>query len=486
MVAPQSFFATTETGTTLNRFSSDILMIDRRLPPSLLQVGQCLFTLMSQAILLAIVQPIMTITLPFTFITIYFMQKFYLATSRQLRFLDLETKALLGSSFLETLEGVATIRAFGWQRAFVIDNVKKLDQCLRPWYLMMCLQRWLNVTMDLIVLFIAMLVVSSAVVFKDRTTGGQIGIALNVVLLANQSLLRLVESLTILKTYLGAVSRIWAFERDVTPEAQIGEDQQPDEKWPAHGAITFDNMSAIYDFKRLALKNITVSIQAGQKTLRRDAFRSRLITVPQDPLLVMSDTVRQNLDISDTCISDEEIICTLEKVKLWHVIQARGSHAQQAGVQPQASDNGNSSEPLLKTSASRTDGNDFSSLDIAMGSLPLSQGQQQLFSLARAILMRSSRGKVVLLDEASSNVDAETDKLMQDLIRAEFKHHTVLTIAHRLDTILDSDVILVLDEGRPVEFGPPSELLEKEDGLFKAMYTKIRADVAIIRDFGSV
>ncbi|KAL5315383.1 hypothetical protein ACEPPN_016250 [Leptodophora sp. 'Broadleaf-Isolate-01'] len=514
MAAFQSFFGITETGTTLNRFSADILMIDRRLPPSLLQVGQCLFTLLSQAILLAVVQPIMAITLPFTFITIYFIQKFYLATSRQLRLLDLETKALLNSSFLDTLEGVATIRAFGWQRAFVIDNVKKLDQCLRPWYLMMCLQRWLNITMDLIVLCIAMLVVSFAVAFKDRTTGGQIGIALNVVLLANQSLLRLVESWTVLETSLGAISRIRAFERDVMPESKPGEDQQTDDGWPAHGAISFDNMSATYDSKHLALKNITISIQPGQKigicgrsgsgkssqllsllrlveiqsgtiwidkvdlqTLSRDAIRSRLITVPQDPMLVMRDTVRQNLDITDSSISDEEIIHTLQKVKLWHVIQGREGNAQRAVRQPldlnKAPGNGNSAEALLEASTSQAEPSPCSSLDMVMETLPLSQGQQQLFSLARAILMRPFRGKVVLLDEATSNVDAETDKLMQDLIRAEFKDHTVLTIAHRLDTILDSDMILVLDGGRLVEFGPPLELVQNEDGIFRAMYATV-------------
>jgi len=218
MAAPLSFFATADTGSILNRFSSDKLMIDRRLPPCLLQVGQCLFTLLSQVILLAVVQPLMVTILPFTFIAVYFIQKFYLVTPRQLRFLELETKASLNSSFLETLEGVTTIRTFGWQQAFVKDNIAKLDQCLRPWYLMMCLQRWLNIAMDLIVLCIAMLVISLVVVFKGTTTGGQIGIALNVVLLANQSLLKLVESWTIMETSLGAISRLRAFEKDIEPE----------------------------------------------------------------------------------------------------------------------------------------------------------------------------------------------------------------------------------------------------------------------------
>jgi len=137
MAAPQSYFAQTDTGTTLNRFSADILMIDRRLPQSLLLVGNSFFALLSQAILLAAVQPLMTITLPAMFLAVYFIQKFYLTTSRQLRFLDLETRALVNASFLETLEGVATIRAFGWQRQFIKDNAKRLDMSVRPWYLSM-------------------------------------------------------------------------------------------------------------------------------------------------------------------------------------------------------------------------------------------------------------------------------------------------------------------------------------------------------------
>lgn len=214
-------------------------MIDRRLPPSLMQVVMSLFALVSQAVLLAIVQPYMIFTLVLTSFAIYWIQKLYLATSRQLRFLDLETKALVNASFLETLEGVATIRAFGWQRAFIKDNVKKLDLSLRPWYLMMCLQRWLNVVMDLIVLAIAMLVISFAVYFKGSTTSTQVGIALNVVLQANMYLLRLVESWTTMETSLGAISRVRAFEKDVLPEqGSDGENHEPIEGWPARGAST--------------------------------------------------------------------------------------------------------------------------------------------------------------------------------------------------------------------------------------------------------
>lgn len=104
-----------------------------------------------------------------------------------------------------------------------------------------------------------------------------------------------------------------------------------------------------------------------------------------------------------------------------------------------------------------------------MDSVPLSQGQEQLFSLARALLMRRTRGRVVLLDEATSSVDAATDGLMQKILREEFGEYSVITVAHRLDTIMDSDVVLAMHGGKLVEAGPPSELVEREGGILRAL-----------------
>jgi len=548
MYAPQSFFASTDTGTTLNRFSADAGMIDRNLPISLLQVGQTLFRMVSQCILLGVVQPIMTVTLPFTFAVVYIIQKVYLATSRQLRFLDLESQALIDSSFLETLEGVGSIRAFGWQRAFTIDNAKKLDTALRPAYMLMCIQRWLNIVLDMTVMSLAVGVMALSIAFKGKTTGGQVGIALNVVLQANQYLVRLVEAWTHMETSLGAISRLRAFEKDVAPEDKPGETEEPPAAWPSRGAIEFARLSAAYNPPALTLNEVSVTIAPGTKVgvvgrtgsgksslllsllrlievesgtvridgldvqrLPRNAVRSRLITVPQDPMLVMTDTVRQNLDIAGAAVTDDDIVRVLERVQLWSVLQARGAGAKAAARDAHAVDvamglaqtegaAGSSSsgaatptpaaapgtppplddkKPLLEAAVEEEADDDAAaaaaaasgadSLDATMKSLPLSQGQQQLFSLARALLMRPSRGRVVLLDEATSNVDGETDKLMQTLVRDEFRDHTIVTVAHRLETIMDSDVVLVLDAGKLVEVGPPAELAAKEGGVFRAL-----------------
>lgn len=165
-------------------------------------------------------------------------------------------------------------------------------------------------------------------------------------------------------------------------------------------------------------------------TLPRETVRTRLIAIPQDPF-VLSSSVRENADPSDSS-KDEAIIESLKKVQLWSIIESRGG------------------------------------LDAQMKTQPLSHGQQQLFCLARAMLRES---KILVLDEATSNVDAETDTLMQRIIRKEFSGHTIVTVAHRLNTIEDSDVVAVLDGGRLAEFGPPAELLAHKGSLFKQLHS---------------
>ena len=291
-------------------------------------------------------------------------------------------------------------------------------------------------------------------------------------------------------------------------DASVSRSILSEENFADHGLVYFDHVSAAYRPASLVLRDITISIKPSQKvgicgrtgsgksslilsllrlldiesgtiwiddldirTLPRNSIRSRLITVPQDPMLVMTDTLRQNLDIADSAVSDEDIVQVLEKVKLWSVIQSRANAAEIVDRQAQELDAAMGGGSRAITIHGGVDATATASLDVVMKSLPLSQGQQQLFSLARALLMRPTRGKIVILDEATSSVDSKTDKLMQRLIRDEFTDHTVLTVAHRMDTVMDSDLILVLDAGKLVEAGAPSELAEKEGGMFRALYT---------------
>lgn len=149
----------------------------------------------------------------------------------------------------------------------------------------------------------------------------------------------------------------------------------------------------------------------------REIIRSRIVTIPQEPF-ILSGTVRLNADRTST-VNDDTIVTALTKVGLWDILSARGG------------------------------------LDADVSANPLSQGQQQIFCLARAML--KSNAKILVLDEATSNIDAETDRIMQRIIREEFRDFTVLTVAHRMDTIMDSDRIAVLDGGRLVEFKEPAK-----------------------------
>jgi ATP-binding cassette subfamily C (CFTR/MRP) protein 1 len=192
-------------------------------------------------------------------------------------------------------------------------------------------------------------------------------------------------------------------------------------------------------------------------TLPREKIRESLIVIPQDTF-VLNDSIRLNVNPSGN-VSDEEIIAALEKVQLWTVIKSRGAGSGSNTAAPSGA-----ATPLNEETAngiSTPKKEEVDPLEAPLKGSPLSHGQFQLFGLARALLLKD-RSRILILDEATSNVDAKTDELMQRIIREEFAEHTILTVAHRLDTIRDADMILVMDKGKIVEVGTPDELLAKK------------------------
>ena len=400
----------------------------------------------------------MALTIPGLVLVVYLIQKVYLRTSRQLRFLDLETKSPLYSHFLETLEGLSTIRALGWQERFMKVFISRLDASQRPYYLLYCIQRWLILVLGLVIGAMAVIVVALAINLQSTTNGGLLGIALNGILNFNTSLQGLMQFWTQVETSLGAIARLKSFEAATLPEDKPEEMFIPNADWPTIGSIEFHNVSASYNLTIPALRDITLKISSGSgvgicgrtgsgkssllstllrlidldsgsiiidgidlSTVPRELIRSRIIAIPQDPF-ILTGSVRLNLDPTST-VPDVSLIAALTKTRLWGIIEARGG------------------------------------LDAEMNLQPLSQGQQQLFCLARAMLRTGS--KILVLDEATSNVDAETDQLMQRVIREEFRECTVLTVAHRLNSIMECDQVAVMEGGRVVEFGNPKELMAR-------------------------
>tara|TARA_R110002060_G_scaffold48163_9_gene59130 strand:+ start:282 stop:1172 length:891 start_codon:yes stop_codon:yes gene_type:complete len=294
-----------------------------------------------------------------------------------------------------------------------------------------------------------------------------VGLALLNVMSFNESLANIIKTWTMLETSLGAISRLIAFTGHTASENLPGENQPVPENWPIHGSIEIKNVSASYTSNdNLVIRNLNMSIRPGEKVgicgrsgsgksslittlfrmlevtadssitidgiditkLPREVVRSSLNAIPQEPFFIRG-TVRANADPLHQH-TDEGIIDAIKKVHLWGIVFNKGG------------------------------------LDTLLDAEFFSHGQRQLFCLARAILRKS---KVVILDEATSNVDTKSDELMQEVIRKEFKDCTIIAVAHRLDTILDFDKIALLSDGELREFDSPQALLSRPSA-FRELY----------------
>lgn len=186
------------------------------------------------------------ISFPIVLGVLYLIQKYYLRTSRQLRFMDIEAKAPLYSQFTEILSGLATVRAFGWQRALEQKNCELLERSQRPFYLLFAVQRWLTLVLDLVVATIAVLLIVLVVKLRGTMSAGYVGIALFNVIMFSQSVRMLVTFWTTLETHIGAITRIKVFEGDCAGEDLPGEGASPPTEWPSRGTVKFTNVSAAY------------------------------------------------------------------------------------------------------------------------------------------------------------------------------------------------------------------------------------------------
>jgi ATP-binding cassette subfamily C (CFTR/MRP) protein 1 len=212
-------------------------------------MGIGIITVLLRLVVVCITAKYISATIPFTFLIIYLIQRFYLRTSRQLRYLDIEAKAPLYSHFLETLQGLATVRAFGWENSFKARTHMLLDASQKPYYLLQCIQRWLTFVLDCLTGTLGLLIVVLAVTLKGKggMSAGETGVALINIVSFNQILAQLINSWTMLETSIGAVSRIRSFEK--TTRSEIREAVRPDPRasWPENGAIEIKNVTASYE-----------------------------------------------------------------------------------------------------------------------------------------------------------------------------------------------------------------------------------------------
>lgn len=245
--APYSFFVKVDTGVILNHFSQDMSLVDMQLPYAFLQTVDGVLEVIATAVLIALSSKWLVISYPPILLMLYFLQKFYLRTSRQMRFLDLEAKAPLYTHLTETLQGLITIRAFNWQSASINRNRELVDESQKPFYLMYSIQRWLRLMLDLIVTIIAVTVVAIATQVESRSNASALGVALANIVSFSQTLAYLIQAWTQLETSMGAISRVKSLEQTTQSENLVGETGDAGENWPQAGEIEFLGVTATHE-----------------------------------------------------------------------------------------------------------------------------------------------------------------------------------------------------------------------------------------------
>ncbi|XP_065085907.1 ATP-binding cassette sub-family C member 4-like [Ochlerotatus camptorhynchus] len=467
--ATMYFFNTNPSGRILNRFSRDIGCIDIFLPSAMMDC--ILFFVEFTAIisLVAIVNYWLLLPTAVMGVLFYGLRHIYTNTARSIKRVEALTRSPIFSHANASFQGLTTIRAFGAEKILAYEFDKHQDLNTSAWYLFLATTRAFAIWLELVcVLYIA--VVTFSFLLMENTMSGNVGLAItqvfNLIFMCQWGMRQTAE----LENQMTSVERVveYAEVESEPPLETVDPQKKPAADWPSKGSIEFEYFSLRYSQDSdLVLKDLHLVIEAREKVgivgrtgagkssiiqalfrlavneglikvdevdiggLGLHDLRKKISIIPQDPIL-FSGKVRDNLDPFGQH-ADGEMWRSLELVELKDVVQR-----MDGGLDAKMSDGGSN----------------------------FSMGQRQLVCLARAILRNN---KILILDEATANVDPETDKLVQRTIRDQFGECTVLTIAHRLHTVMDSDRVLVMDAGRAVEFGHPHELLKQPKGFLRKL-----------------
>ncbi|XP_022169430.1 multidrug resistance-associated protein 1-like isoform X2 [Myzus persicae] len=466
---PLSLFDTTPIGRILNRVSKDIDTIDNVLPLMIATFIQVAVSVIGTLIVISYSTPIFAAVIIPLAIIYCIIQRFYVATSRQLKRLESISRSPIYSYFSETITGATSIRAYGAESKFTLQSEQIVDFNQSCYYPNIVANRWLAVRLETIGNFIIFFSSLFSVLGRDTLSPGIVGLSIGYALQITQTLNWMVRMTSDVETNIVAVERVKEYGE--TPQEAPWEipSTQPPREWPTSGEVQFKNLKVRYrEGLDLVLKGLDLIVEGGQKVgivgrtgagkssltlslfriveaaegsilidgvdiskIGLHTLRNRLTIIPQDPVL-FSGTLRMNLDPTNSNTD----------AQLWSALTLAHLKAYVVGL------------------ASGLDH------EVSEGGENLSVGQRQLVCLARALLKKT---KILVLDEATAAVDLETDDLIQNTIRTEFKDCTVLTIAHRLNTIMDSDKVIVLDNGFMIEYDSPANLLKDKSSVFYSM-----------------
>ncbi|XP_061171411.1 ATP-binding cassette sub-family C member 5-like [Saccostrea echinata] len=465
---PMTFFDSTPIGRIVNRFSYDMDEIDVRLPASaeifLMNILMIIFALIS----IAYVSPYFLIALLPLAVAFFVLNFVFTSGVRELKRMDARTRSPLISHITATVQGISTIHAFGKSTEFMDRFHQLLDTNSVPFFLFSASNRWLAIRLDLLCVIVVGITGLLVIVTNIPTALAGMALAFSVQM---TGLFQFTVRMAIdTEARFTSVERLSQYEKEAESEAPaIIKKSRPPDDWPHEGTLVFKSVKLRYrENLPLALKGVSFDVLPQEKigivgrsgsgksslgvalfrlveldsgsikldgidisTLGLEDLRSKLAIIPQDPVLFIG-TIRYNLDPFGE-YSDEVLWPALEKC---HIKETIASLEHQ--LDSQVIENGEN----------------------------FSVGERQLICLARALLRHS---KVLMLDEATAAIDTETDALVQTTIKEAFSDCTMLIIAHRLNTVLSCNRILVMEEGKVVEFDTPGKLMSNPKSKFKTM-----------------
>ncbi|THZ70342.1 bile acid-transporting ATPase [Aureobasidium pullulans] len=485
---------------------SNVEAIDQEIAPVAVGVVHCMASIITTVILISVITPRFLIAGVFISVLYFMIGAFYINSSRDLKRLESVQRSPLYQQFGETLSGMTTIRAYGDERRFIRENMHKVNTHSRPFIYLWGANRWLAFRVDVTGALVSFFTGSFVILSVGKLDAGAAGLAMTYAVTFTENVLWFVRLYSMNEQNMNAVERVKEYF-EVEQEAPYTiEETKPLPDWPSQGAVEFKDYSTRYrtDFD-MVLKDLSFKILPGEKVgvvgrtgagksslalalfraleaetgsividdvdvslIGLQDLRENIVMVPQDPTL-FTGTIRTNLDPFGL-FTDEEIYTALRRTQLIGAASAEPSRAptptQGAGSVRFEGLADEASTGNIDSTAALENKNIFTNLNssVAESGSNLSQGQRQLLCLARALLKDP---KVLLMDEATASIDYATDAKIQETIR-EIKN-TTITIAHRLQTIIDYDKVLVLDKGQLIEYGNPWDLIRMEKGIFKGM-----------------
>ncbi|KAF8931191.1 P-loop containing nucleoside triphosphate hydrolase protein [Dissophora ornata] len=478
--APLSFYDTTPIGRILNRFSKDVDALDNVLWGTLNDIFVTLFIVLSTITLIVIFFPYLIIAIVPMACLYYGISIYYRSTSREIKRLDSTLRSILYAYFSESLTGMGTLRAYNRIQHAISVNQQRVDLGNRAYYLFTLGTRWIAYRIQILGALLIFMTSMFVVGTRFTINAASAGLVLSYLVKTSGELNWVVQCFATLENNMNSAERLVHYVKKLPQEPPVKSrpDLKPAVTWPDKGVISFKNVSLRYRPELpQVLRDISFDIQSGHKvgvvgrtgagkssliqalfllseldggqilldgidtqTIGTADLRSHIAIIPQDPVLFQG-TFRYNLDPLEKH-SEQELWQVLETSDLKTYVQA-----QEGGLDATVTVNGEN----------------------------LSAGQRQLVCLSRALLAKS---KVVVLDEATASVDMATDALIQKAIRVDFSTSTVITIAHRINTIIDYDRILVMQQGQLEEYDTPRNLLNDPNSAFSVLVAETGAQNA--------